>query len=138
MRGCRRVSRLTTARTGPAAIASGHPMRSSPAVGSARNSMSLTPLPEFVEDGDAAPDDGTAVLRRLHSPRAALEKTHAERTFQVGDGARDGRLGRAESLRGLRHAVCLYHGHGHAHIVQLEAAFDAFDLAHGRTISDLI
>jgi hypothetical protein len=98
----------------------------------------LDPLPEFVEDGDAAPDDGTAVLRRLDSPRTALEKTHAERPFQVGDGARDRRLGRAEALRGLRHAAGLDHGHEHAHIVQLEAAFNAFDLAHRHTISDLI
>jgi len=43
MRGCRRVSRLITASTGPEAIASGHPIRNSPAVGSARNSTSFTP-----------------------------------------------------------------------------------------------
>jgi hypothetical protein len=77
----------------------------------------LNALPEFIEDGDAAPDDGTAVLRRLDSPRAALKKKHAERAFQVGDGARDGRLGRAEALRGLRHAAGFDHGHEHSHIV---------------------
>src|SRR5882672_9373282 len=43
MRGCFRNSRSITTWTIPAASASGHPIRSSPAVGSARKPISLMP-----------------------------------------------------------------------------------------------
>src|SRR5262249_2028389 len=99
----------------------------------------LDALAELVEHGDAAPDDGVAVLRRLDAPRAALEQAHAERMLEVGGRPRDGRLRRAEALRRLGHAAGLDHGHQHAHVVQLEAALDAIDLGHGGIpISDLI
>jgi hypothetical protein len=91
----------------------------------------LHALAQLVENRDAAPDDGLAVLRRRDAPGAAFEQAHAERMLEIGNRARDCRLRGAESLRRLGHAARLDHRHEHAHVVQLQATFDAVDRAHG-------
>src|SRR5262249_9277845 len=109
IRGCRRVSRLITASTGPEPSASAHP---APRLTRRRIGEELDvlhALAQLVEHGDASPDDGLAVLRRRDAPGAAFEQPHAERMLEIGDRARDRRLRGAESLRRLSHAASFDH-----------------------------
>src|SRR5207302_11506378 len=61
-------------------------------------------LLQFVEDGNAAFDERAAVLSWLDTLRASIEQADAKGVLHVGDGLRNGGLGRAKRLRGFRHA----------------------------------
>jgi hypothetical protein len=91
----------------------------------------LHALPKVVEGGDAAVEQGTAVHRRLDSMRTAIEKTDADRMFQLPDRLRHYRLGDRKILRRLYHAARLHHGHQYMQVSQLEAAADPVRPLHG-------
>src|SRR5262249_48977093 len=94
---------------------------------------------QLVERREATLDDRAAVLCRLDASRAPIEQTDAERMLEAGNCPRNRGLGGCQALRRLVHAAGLNDRHEDAHVVQLEAAFDALDLVHGvPLISELI
>jgi hypothetical protein len=72
-------------------------------------------------------------LRRRNAAWATIKEAHAEGVFKIPDCSRNCWLGGCKVLRRLVHAAGLNHGHENAHIVQLEAAFNALDLIHDGT-----
>ena len=93
----------------------------------------LDALSELIEDRKPALDNRLAILRRADSARTAIEEADTERVFQIGNRSRNGRLRSCKAFRRLVHAARLHHGHEDAHIVQLQAPFDAIDPVHRDT-----
>ena len=61
---------------------------------------------------------------------AAIEKTHAERIFEIGDPAGHRGLGRCQAFGRLAHAAPINDGHEHPQLMQLEPPFDAVGRVH--------
>ena len=119
-----------TAETKLAARKGLHPIRTSPAVGSARNSMFFTRLAQVIEHGRSAIEQGATVLGRLDALRVAVEQTHANGPFQFRDRSGNGGLGRIEERGRLAHAAGLHDGHQDMEVVQLHPASDAIAQLH--------
>jgi hypothetical protein len=90
----------------------------------------LHAVPQFVEDGDAAFEQGSAVDRRLGTMTVAFKQAHAEHMFEIGNDLGYDGLGNREMLRRLRHTLALHHGQQDMEITQLYAATDAFRPLH--------
>src|SRR5262249_54565562 len=91
-------------------------------------------LSQFIESSKAAPDDGAAILRRLDAGWATVKETHAQRVFEITYCPRNGRLRSCKALRRFMHTAELNHRNEDAHIVQLEAAFNAVPLVHAAPV----
>ena len=83
-------------------------------------------LSQFIEDYSAPLDEGVTIVRRLDPLSRAVEETHAERMFEVGDRLRDGGLRHVETTDRLAHAACSDHGHQDVEVPQLDAASQTF------------
>jgi len=83
-------------------------------------------LAQFIEDDSAPLDEGVTIGRRFNPLSRAVEETHAERMFEVGDRLRDGGLRHVEAADRLAHAACGDHGHQDVEVPQLDAASQTF------------
>ena len=81
-------------------------------------------LAQFVEHGDAAPDECPAIGRRLDALPAPVEEPHTEGLFQVSDRLGHCRLRHVEGRGGLAHAAGLNDGQQNIDVAQFEAAAD--------------
>ena len=81
-------------------------------------------LPQLVEGGPAAPQQGFAIGSGNDTLRAAIEQPHAERMLQGGDRFRDRRSRDAELGAGPRHAAVLDHGEEDEQVAQPQSAAD--------------
>src|SRR3979490_1419504 len=88
------------------------PIRTSPAAGSARNS-------------------------RFYTLRAAVEKSHANGTFQFRDRPGNGGLAGVQKRRCLVHAAGLHDGHQDVQIMQLHPTSDTIAQLHRAALSGI-
>ena len=88
-------------------------------------------LAELVEHGGAPVEQGAAIGRRLGAVAAAIKQADADRTFQIGDRFRDGRLRRIQELGCSAHAAGLHDRHQHVQVVKLHPPSDAIAQLHG-------
>ena len=120
------------------AVDSAHPIRTSPAVGFRQELDLPDTLLQFVECGEAAPEQGMAIARGLDAVRATFQKPHADGVLETGDYFRYGRLRHPKLGRGFRHAAALHDRDENMQITQLQAAADlAFPVdfsSHGQAL----
>jgi hypothetical protein len=93
--------------TTPSARNSGHPIRTSPVPGSAKDSISLMPLFQFIKNHQTPPEQCVSVDRGSNAPRIAIEKAHAQCLLQLRNRLGHRWLRYPEMLRSLGHAAPL-------------------------------
>ena len=81
-------------------------------------------LLQFIECRSGSLEQSTAVNRQFDTPRAAIEKSHADRVLEAGYQFRHGGLGDAKPKRRFCHAAALHDRDKYVQIPQLEAAAD--------------
>src|SRR5262249_34852625 len=91
----------------------------------------LHALSEFVEDRNAALEQGAAVERRRNALRAAVEQRHTQYVFEFCDRLRHNRTRDREMFGRLRHISLFDHGHEHVKVARPEASTDAVGPLHG-------
>ena len=104
--------------------------RTSPTVGSARNSISLNSLPQLVQCHGPAPEQGAPVSRRLDPFWTAVKQRDANRVFELGDRLRDHRNRDGELARRLGHAAGLRDCMQYMQVPQLDAPADTVRPLH--------
>ena len=119
-----------TAETKLAASKGVHPIRTSPAVGSARNSIFFTALAQVVEHGRSAIEQGATVLGRLDPLGGAIEQTHANVCSSSAIDLEMADCAVFRSAAALSHAASLHDGHQDVKVVQLHPASDAIAHLH--------
>ena len=106
-------------------------MRNSPVPGSERYSDVLDSLLDLVEGSYAPFEQRVAVLRRFDALRVAVEETHADRLFQLGDRSGNGGLGCVEERGRLAHAASLHNGRQNVEVMQLDPTSNPIVRLHG-------
>lgn len=66
------------------------------------------PLPQFIENDEAALQKNICINSRFDAPRTAIEKTNAKRVLQLRYGLRHRRLRHAKMFGRLRHTAPLH------------------------------
>ena len=91
----------------------------------------LHALAQVVEDRDAALLQCEAVGRRHDAAPPAVDQSHAERVFELGNRLGYGRLRDVEAARRLAHAAGVDQGGEDVEVAQLEATLGALVPGHG-------
>jgi hypothetical protein len=81
-------------------------------------------LPQLVEGGLSALEQGATVDRRLDPARIAIKQLHAEHLLEAGDNVRNGWLAQSELVCGSGHAARLHDGKKNLQVPELQAAAD--------------
>src|SRR4029079_18556507 len=87
-------------------------------------------LAQVIEHGRATRKQGPTAISRSDTLGRAVEQTHADRAFQIGDRSGNGGLSRVQQHRCLIHAASLYDGHENMQVVQSHATSDSIAQLH--------
>src|SRR5262249_48319574 len=80
----------------------------------------LDALPQVIEHGAAPLQQRGAIACGLDSLRGAIEETHTDRVFQIGNCLGYGRLGNRQLYGSFPHAALAQDGHEHVQVAQPE------------------